>query len=66
MEATLRPFSCTTMLNTLVEFCDPGLRFRSCLDVITNIFNQFEPYGGAKHDIEYIFLFPLKNGSDKC
>lgn len=37
-----------TILNTLAEFCDPGPRFRSCLEVITNIFNQFSPLQGCE------------------
>lgn len=37
-----------TMLNNLAEFCDPDPRFQSCLEVITNIFNQFSPLQGCE------------------
>lgn len=37
-----------TVLNALADFCDPGPRFRTCLDVITNSYNQFSPIQGCE------------------
>jgi len=37
-----------SILNTLAEFCDLGPQFRSCLEVITIIFNQFSPLQGCE------------------
>jgi hypothetical protein len=38
----------TTILNALADFCDSDTRFRSCLDIITNTFNQFSPLQGCE------------------
>lgn len=37
-----------TALDTLADFCDPGPGFRSYLDTITNVFNQFFPFRGCE------------------
>jgi len=37
-----------TALDTLADFFDPDPGFRSCLDIITNTFNQFFPLHGCE------------------